>query len=175
MTEAIILTGNGRPTVRLERQLVEPASVVWHALTDREKLRSWFPCDVVVDGGLWKGGAAISFPFPPEIIEMTLAGEVLEVVEPSRLVYTWGEDILRFELTESGGGTRLLLFNELTASGAARNAAGWDECLDRLAHVSVKPDTWKVRFRHYQREFEPVLGPQDGPPAGYKGIEHLPG
>jgi uncharacterized protein YndB with AHSA1/START domain len=174
MTDATILTGSGRPTVRLERQLVDSPSVVWQALTNREQLRSWFPCDVVVDGGAWKVGAAISFPFPPDIIEMTLAGEVLEVVEPWRLAFTWGEDTLRFELSESEGGTLLVLYNELSASGAARNAAGWDECLDRLAHLAVKPDAWKVRFRQYQREFESVLGSQEGPPAGYKGIEHLP-
>jgi uncharacterized protein YndB with AHSA1/START domain len=174
MTDATIITSNGRPTVRLERHLVDSPPVVWHALTDPEQLRSWFPCDVVVEGGVWKVGAAITFPFPPDIIEMTLAGEVLEVVEPTRLAYTWGEDTLRFELGESKGGTLLVLYNELSASSAARNAAGWDDCLDRLAHLSAKPDAWKIRFGQYQRDFEPVLGPQDGPPAGYKGIEHLP-
>jgi uncharacterized protein YndB with AHSA1/START domain len=175
MTDAIILTGSGRPTVRLERQLADPPSEVWQSLIDREQLHSWFPCDVIVEGGVWSVGAAISFPFPPDIIEMTLAGEVLEVVEPSRLAYTWGDDILRFELSESGGASHLVLDNELTASGAARNAAGWDECLDRLEHLTVKPDAWNVRFRKYQQEFEPILGPQEGPPDGYKGIEHLPG
>jgi hypothetical protein len=105
---------------------------------------------------------------------MTLAGEVLEVVEALRLAFTWGEDTLRFELSESGGGTLLVLFNELSAPSAARNAAGWDDCLDRLAHLTVKSDAWKIRFRQYQSEFEPVLGPQEGPPAGYKGTEQLP-
>jgi uncharacterized protein YndB with AHSA1/START domain len=174
MTDAIILTTNDRPTLRIERQLLDPPSVVWSALTDREQLRSWFPSDVVVEGGVWKVGAAISFVFPPDIIEMTLTGEVLEVLEPSRLAYTWGEDILRFELSESRGGTKLVLYNVLSAPGAARNAAGWDECLDRLERLPVKPDAWKVRFGQYQREFEPVLGPQEGPPAGYKGTQHLP-
>jgi len=174
VTGATILTGNDRPTVRLERQLLDPPAVVWQALTNREQLRSWFPCDVIVEGGEWEVGAAISFPFPPEVIDMTLTGEVLEVVEPSRLAYTWGEDTLRFELSESEGGTFLILYNELSASGAARNAAGWDDCLDQLARLAVKSDAWKVRFRQYQSDFEPVLGPQEGPPAGYKGTEHLP-
>jgi uncharacterized protein YndB with AHSA1/START domain len=169
MTDATILTGDGRPIVRLERQLVDPPSVVWRALTERDQLRSWFPCDVIVAGGEWKVGAAISCPFPPETIDMTLIGEVLEVDEPTRLAFSWGTDVLRFELTESGGGTRLVLFNELDPSGASRNAAGWDDCLDKLVGHDVKPDAWKKHFDHYRGSFEPVLGPQEGPPAGYKG------
>ena len=164
MSDATLVVGEGRPTVRLERQLVDPPSIVWEALTDREQLRSWFPCDVVVEGGVWKAGAAISFPFPPDIIDITLTGVVLDVVEPWRLAYTWGEETLRFELSESGNGTLLVLYNELQASGAARNAAGWDDCLDRLAQVEVASNAWKVHFRQYEREFSPVLGPQEGPP-----------
>lgn len=173
MNDATILTANGRPTVRLERQLVDPPSVVWRALTNQEQLREWFPCEVIVEGGVWKVGAAISFPFPPDIIDMTLAGEVLEVDEPSRLAYTWGADVLRFELSESEGGTLLVLYNELSASGAARNAAGWDDCLDRLVGRDVTSDAWRTHFARYQRAFEPVLGPQEGPPDGYKGTDHL--
>jgi uncharacterized protein YndB with AHSA1/START domain len=44
------------------------------------------------------GGAAITFPFPPEVIDLTLKGEVLEVNEPNLLAFTWGEETLRFEL-----------------------------------------------------------------------------
>jgi uncharacterized protein YndB with AHSA1/START domain len=174
VSDATVVIGDGRPTVRLERQLSDPPSVVWKALTNREELRSWFPCDVVVEGGTWRVGAAISFPFPPEIIDMTLTGEVLEVVEPTRLAYTWGDDTLRFELSETGGGTLLVLYNELSPPNAARNAAGWDDCLDRLAHLTVESGAWKIHFGHYQREFEAVLGPQEGPPVGYKGTDHAP-
>jgi len=107
VTEATIVGEVDRPTIRLERQLVDPPSVVWRALTDREELRSWFPCDVIVTGGLWKLGAAISFLFPPEVMDMTLTGEVLAVDEPRALAFRWGEEILRFELTESNGGPAL--------------------------------------------------------------------
>jgi uncharacterized protein YndB with AHSA1/START domain len=169
MTEATILTEGSRPTVRLERHLVDPPPVVWRALTEREQLHAWFPCDVIVDGGQWVVGAAISFPFPVDVIDMTLTGEVLDVEEPSRLSFTWGSDVLRFELSESGSGTLLVLFNELAQTSAARNAAGWDDCLDRLVGLSVAADAWQVHFDRYRGEFEPVLGPQEGPPAGYKG------
>lgn len=82
MNDATLITDRARPAVRLERWLPDPPPIVWLALTDREQLRSWFPCDVIIEGSLWEVGAAITFPFPPEVIDMTLTGEVLEVDEP---------------------------------------------------------------------------------------------
>jgi uncharacterized protein YndB with AHSA1/START domain len=143
--------------------------VVWKAITERQQLRSWFPCDVVVSGEKWEVGAAITFVFPPEVIDMTLTGEVLAVDEPTNLTYTWGEEVLRFHLTAQDGGTLLVLINELPANAAARNAAGWELCLDHLAGLHPGPDRWRERFDTYATAFEPTLGPQEGPPAGYKG------
>jgi uncharacterized protein YndB with AHSA1/START domain len=171
MTDASLVTAGARPAVRLERHLADPPSVVWGALTEREQLRSWFPCDVVVSGGQWVVGAAISFPFPPEVIDMTLAGEVLEVDEPKVLAFSWGEESLRFELAPHGEGTWLVLTDELPPSAAARNAAGWEDCLDRLAGLDPVPDAWRSRFDRYSAAFEPALGQQEGPPPGYKGDE----
>jgi uncharacterized protein YndB with AHSA1/START domain len=169
MTGGTLLTDGARTAVRLERHLADPPTVVWHALTDREQLRAWFPCDVIVDGGSWEVGAAITFPFPPEVIDMTLSGEVIEVDEPNRLAFSWGEEILRFELAEENGGTRLVLIDELPPASAARNAAGWEVCLDRLAGEETGADAWRPRFEAYVAAFEPAIGPQDGPPDGYKG------
>lgn len=169
MTGATLLTDGARPAVRLERHLADPPAIVWRALTDRDELRAWFPCDVVVDGGRWEVGAQITFAFPAEVIEMTLAGTVLAVDEPSVLSFSWGEEILRFELAPQGGGTRLVLINELPPSNAARNAAGWDACLDRLLGLEPGPDDWQPRFAAYALAFEPAAGPQEGPPEGYKG------
>jgi uncharacterized protein YndB with AHSA1/START domain len=169
MTHATLITGGDRPAVRLERHLPDPPAVVWRAITEREQLRSWFPCDVIVDGDKWVVGAAISFSFPAEVIDLTLAGLVLAVEEPRLLVFTWGDDTLRFELGPENGGTCLVLVNELPPGTAARTAAGWEDCLDRLAGLGPAGDPWQVRFDVYCMEFEPVVGPQEGPPAGYKG------
>lgn len=166
---ATLVTDATRPAVRLERHLPDPPPVVWAAITDREELRAWFPCDVIVDGGRWRVGAAIAFVFPPEVIDMTLTGEVLEVDEPHRLAYTWGDEVLRFELAPEDGGTRLVLVDELPPAIAARSAAGWDACLDRLAGRGTAEDAWRPRFDAYRAAFTPVLGPQQGPPAGYRG------
>jgi uncharacterized protein YndB with AHSA1/START domain len=169
MTDATLITDGTRPAVRLERQLDDPPATVWNALTQREQLQSWFPCDVIVEGEQWVPGASITFPFPSNVIDMTLTGEVLEVDEARLLAFTWGDDTLRFELSPSGAGTVLVLINELAASSAARNAAGWDTCLDRLAGLEATPDAWQPRFRAYAARFEPWVGSQEGPPAGYKG------
>jgi uncharacterized protein YndB with AHSA1/START domain len=166
MTDATLLTDRARPAVRFERQLADPPQVVWRALTEREQLRFWFPCDVIVSGGRWEVGAAITFPHLRR--DITLTGEVLEVDEPNVLAFTWGEDTLRFELSAEDDGTRLVLIDELPPGWAARNAAGWEQCLDRLAGVEPGPDSWQPRFEHYSAVFEPALGPQEGPPAEHK-------
>jgi hypothetical protein len=77
--------------------------------------------------------------------------------------------VLRFELYPEGPGTRLVLIDQLQASAAARNAAGWEDCLDLLAGRPVDKDAWRRRFTAYAAAFEPAIGPQEGPPAGYKG------
>jgi uncharacterized protein YndB with AHSA1/START domain len=169
MTDATASTEGGRTSVRLERHLMDPPAIVWQALTDRDQLRTWFPCDVIVDGGRWFVGAGITFIFPPEVIDITLSGEVLDVEEPSRLAYRWGDEVLRFELSDEDGGTLLVLFDDLPPSFAARNAAGWDDCLDRLVGERAHASAWREHFNQYQRDFEPILGPQEGPPAEYKG------
>lgn len=166
MTDATVQVDGERPVIRFERHLVDPPEVVWQALTDREQLKRWFPCDIVTDD--WKVGAALTFEFregkwPP------LTGRVLECDEPRLLAYTWGEETLRFELTpEPSGGTQLILTDELDRGIAARNAAGWDECLDLLEGRSAQGGGWKPRFDHYVTAFEPVLGPQEGPPPGFE-------
>ncbi|HEY1775140.1 MAG TPA: SRPBCC domain-containing protein [Solirubrobacteraceae bacterium] len=169
MNKATLIIDGTRPAVRLERRLADPPAIVWQALTDGEQLRAWFPCDVVLEGGRWEVGAALTFPFPPELIDMTLSGEVLVVDEPHRLAFTWGEEVLRFELHAEDSGTRLVLIDELPAAFAARNAAGWEVCLDRLDGHQPAENAWRASFDAYSRAFEPTLGSQQGPPAEYKG------
>ncbi|HEV3172624.1 MAG TPA: ATPase, partial [Actinocrinis sp.] len=61
-----------------------------------------------------------------------------------------------------------VLIDEVAAGIAARNAAGWDLCLDRLAGHSPAEDAWRGLFARYRTAFEPELGPQEGPPAGFE-------
>lgn len=80
--------------------------------------------------------------------------------------FTWGSDAIGFELAPSAqGGTVFVLTEELDASHAARNAAGWEVCLDRLEGGDDN-EPWQARFDRYVADFEPVLGHQEGPPDG---------
>jgi uncharacterized protein YndB with AHSA1/START domain len=162
MQEATLGTGGSRPSLRFERRLARPPAAVWRALTDREALKAWFPCDIITDE--WKPGARLRFVFRngewPD-----LDGEVLEYEELHGLAFTWGPDTLRFELTEEPGGTRLVMTDELDPAHAARNAAGWDVCLERLVGRQPGDEMWTTRFDHYVDAFVPTLGPQEGPPG----------
>lgn len=167
MNDASLTTGGTQgAAIRLERVLADPPPVVWRALTEPDQLKAWFPCGVIVEGGQWEPGAALTFPFGSETDAMTLKGEVLEAREPDALTFTWGEETLRFTLTAQGTGTLLVLVDELAPSAAARNAAGWDACLDLLAGGTPDKDAWKPRFERYTDLFAPTLGEQEGPPAG---------
>ena len=164
MSDATLQLGGRRPVIRLERHLGAPPKEVWRAITDPEELKSWFPCQVAVEE--WKVGAALRFSFSQHDVA-DLRGTVLEVDEPRVLSFTWGDETLRIELTPaSDGGTHLVFTDELAPGIAARNAAGWDVCLDRLAGKAPDDAEWKPRFDHYVAAFKPALGPQEGPPGG---------
>ena len=69
-------------------------------------------------------------------------------------------DTISFELAPTTeGGTTFVLTEELNASHAARNAAGWDACLD-LLEMGVERQSWQNRFDGFRAEFEPMLGRQ---------------
>lgn len=165
MSEATLLKAGARPTLRFERHLPKPVDVVWRAVTDPAEMRMWFPTRIEIDE--WKVGARLTHHFDEHDIE-PLPGAVLEWEPLRRVVFTWGDDTIAIELASADdGGTTLVLMEELSANAAARNAAGWEACLDRLEDRAER-QPWKVRFEHYTAAFEPVLGHQDGPPEGYR-------
>ena len=178
--DATLKKDGTRYTVRFERQLAHLREKVWRVLTERELLKEWFPCDVI---GEWTVGAKLQFVFAEGEAENTeLSGEVLAVEPPRLLEYRWGESVLRCELIVQGDGCRLI-FSESFEDGsiAARNAAGWDLCLENMqvvladrAPAEFAMDAWRVSFNRYVEEFEPLAGPQQGPPETHPGNEAKP-
>ena len=146
------------------RHLARPVEDVWHAVTDPEAMRSWFPTRIVVDE--WRVGAPLTHVFEDMDID-PLPGTVLEWEPQHRVAFTWGTDTITFELRADGDGTRFVLTEELGANIAARNAAGWEICLERL-ETGTSSDAWQSRFDHYVSVFQPVLGPQDSAPDGHQ-------
>jgi uncharacterized protein YndB with AHSA1/START domain len=162
MTEATLISSGDKPVLRFERFLPRPVEEVWRAVTDPTELRTWFPTRMEIDR--WEAGATLTHHFDGQPYG-PLPGTVLECSKPHRLVFTWGEDTIGFELSAAEGGTAFVLTEELGSSRAARNAAGWEVCLERLVD-GVVGEAWSARFERYSASFEPLLGAQEGPPAG---------
>jgi uncharacterized protein YndB with AHSA1/START domain len=165
MTEASLLRAGARPVLRFERHLPRPIEDVWRAVTDPGEMRAWFPTRIEIDQ--WRAGATLTHFFDGHDID-PLPGIVLEWDPPHRVAFTWGTDTISFQLTPAPeGGTVFVLTEELGAGAAARNAAGWEACLDRLEHGAER-EPWQQRFDRYATQFEPLLGHQEGPPDGYR-------
>jgi uncharacterized protein YndB with AHSA1/START domain len=165
MTDATLLRAGARPILRFERHLPRPVEEVWHAVTDPAEMRAWFPTRIEI--AEWKAGAELTHHFDGHAIA-PLPGTVLDWDPPHRVRFTWGNDTIGFQLTPaSDGGTVFVLTEELGASAAARNAAGWESCLDRLEYGAER-EPWQHRFDRYAAQFEPLLGQQEGPPSGYQ-------
>ena len=125
---------------------------------------------MIVEGGRWEAGAAITFPFPPEVIDMTLSGTVLAVDEPKLLSFTWGDqETLRFELYPEGSGTRLVSSTSSRRAGRRGTRPAGRTASTGSAGLPADPGAWRRRFTAYSTAFEPEIGPQEGPPADFKG------
>lgn len=115
--------------LRFERFYPHPREEVWAALIEPERLAHWFPAAIV---GERRAGASLEFVFGGEE-GPSLAGQ-LRIFDPPRLLeYTWGTDVLRWELSAAPGGTALVFSTTVAQrSNAPRDATGWDGCLDNL-------------------------------------------
>jgi uncharacterized protein YndB with AHSA1/START domain len=163
--------GDGRWKVRFTRHLDHPVEKVWRAITEPEHLAAWFPGTME---GERRAGAPLTFHFPAPAEPM--AGEMVVFDPPRCMELRWGVDVLRFELSPAGAGTQLVVTDTLEELGkAARDAAGWHECLELLRHeVADEPrsfelgDVWTDVHPQYQARFGPdasTIGPPEGHPV----------
>ncbi|WP_225732460.1 MULTISPECIES: SRPBCC family protein [unclassified Nocardia] len=125
-----LVDDGGRWSLVFHRQFPQAPDSVWAALTEPDELREWAP--YTADRSL----AAVG----PVTLFMTdgteLPGEVSAAQSPTRLEFTWGGDLLRWELRASDTGTALTLTHRLPERGAAAMmAAGWHICLDVAAEL----------------------------------------
>jgi uncharacterized protein YndB with AHSA1/START domain len=128
MTETLSTIGD-RTALRIERRLAHPPEKVWRALTEPPQLRAWFPFDVQLEPA---EGATIRFLDRGDDTAPT-EGVITELDPPRLLAYTWGDDVLRWELRPAEDGS-LLIFTHTFAdrAGAASFAAGWEACLNAM-------------------------------------------
>ena len=150
------------------RQLAHPPDKVWRAVTEPEHLAAWFPHEVV---GERRAGARLRFV---SSAGDGFEGEMVVFDPPSVMEFTWGADRLRIELAPSDAGTLLTMIDTFDSVGkAARDSAGWHECLDRLAGEleGAAPPAWGDVWRQVHPIYVERFGPDAatiGPPEGYE-------
>jgi len=106
---------------------------VWRALTEADQLAAWAP--FVADRDLGRTGTATLTMVDGDKAE-DLPASVIHAEAPRLLEYSWADDLLRWELEPTGGGTRLTLFHTLEdQDGLPKAAAGWHLCLDVAARL----------------------------------------
>ena len=150
------------------RRLSHPPEKVWRAVTEPEHMKAWFPDEMV---GERRAGAPLRF------VQQSgdgFEGEMVVFEPPSVIELLWGVDRLRIEVRPDGDGTVLTLTDSFEELGkAARDAAGWHECLDRLVcHMAgEEPAKWGEPWRDLNAIYTERLGPEAstiGPPPGWE-------
>ncbi|MEU4594132.1 SRPBCC family protein [Micromonospora aurantiaca (nom. illeg.)] len=124
---------NDRWDLVFVRDLRHPPETVWAALTDPDQLAAWAP--FLADRDLGRTGDAVLSTVDGEQAHPAPA-RVLRADRPHLLEYTWGDDLLRWELAPTGDGTTLTLRHRVDRPDLApMTAAGWHLCLDVAAHL----------------------------------------
>jgi uncharacterized protein YndB with AHSA1/START domain len=132
-------------SVLVERDVIiaAPREVVWACWTDPDRLVRWMGKRAVVD---LRPGGELRIEYGNGAV---MAGSVLEVGAPERLVFSWGwedpaelvrpgESRVEVSLTEVAGGTRVRVRHlGLPPSEADGHAEGWDYFLGRLADAAA--------------------------------------
>jgi uncharacterized protein YndB with AHSA1/START domain len=164
---------DGRPALRFERILRQPPERVWRALVDPADLAHWHPTPMRrLEPEV---GGAVAFGSPPGVPEMP-DGAVTAYDPPRLLGYTWGDDLLRWELEPHEDGSRLVLVHAFDDRfKAARDGAGWHLCLDALAAAldgeparpgddgTGLPPRWRELNAAYEQRFG--IAPEDATPV----------
>lgn len=157
---------DGKEAVRYERVYPHATERVWRALIEPASIKAWFPTSIE---GLTEAAtekrthAKLTFKFEnddgPE-----QDGELRACDPPRLLEYTWGEEILRFELSEagpSGKHTKLVFTTTFSErSQAPRDATGWHLCLDNLGRSleGGKPQPAGEQFADLNAAYKEALG-----------------
>lgn len=119
---------DGRSTLVFTRDFRHSPEKVWQLLTRPEQHREWAPFES--DRNLSTVGAAKLIMIDRDV-EMKFDAYVSQSNEPFLLEYTWGTDLLRWELQGTDEGCRLTLQHTTgTKDWVPKVAAGWHICLD---------------------------------------------
>lgn len=169
---AQLYTVDGRAVLRFERRYAHPPAKVWRAITEPAHLAEWFPAEMEME---LRVGATIRFRFP-ESDGPAPGGTIRQVDPPHLFEFTWGGDVLRWELMPDGEGCLLRFTNTFDdRAGAGSFAAGWSGCLDALGSVlagAQAPQPSSERFvelhEAYVAAFDLAAGEARETPGGWE-------
>jgi uncharacterized protein YndB with AHSA1/START domain len=147
--EATGSTANA-PQFTITRIFDAPRETLWRAWTDPDLAATWWhprqvesPREFVrIDARV--GGTYEYKMIAPDASEYPTAGQYLEVVEPERLVFTWGSPgdsveespVITVDLADLGDGRTEMTFHLRGIAGSPGDDNvydGWSEALDILA------------------------------------------
>ena len=128
LAEVTVDRRDDRSALVFTREVGHRPDEVWSALTDPDRLREWAPytTDRDLDG---LGPATLIMVDRDTREEFATTVEIAD--RPSVLQYSWGDDVLRWELAPTDGGrTRLTLHHTVAGPDwVPKVAAGWQICL----------------------------------------------
>lgn len=132
------LTSDGRCVLVFERHIPHAVTKVWSAITELAHLRRWFAGILDYDRSILDFSAEATLKFVPraEYDQIETQTGLVEQFEPPRLLrYTWGPEILIWELEPTANGGCSLTFTNVfdDRDFAPHMAVGWHTGLDRLA------------------------------------------
>lgn len=156
--------------LRFQRDLPYSIDRVWQAITEPAGLAAWFPHPVELE--LRVGGKATFVNDPGFDIDEELiasSGEVIELDPKRRFAFTWGNDLLSFELSAHANGCRLVFTHRLPHRAAAiRTVSGWSVCLDAFEAALAGSDNdspgWRAYYDRYLEKYgdDGVVSHEDG-------------
>jgi uncharacterized protein YndB with AHSA1/START domain len=132
-------------TLVFVRELRHPPDKVWAALTEPAQLAEWSP--FTSDRDLGTPGDATLTMIDGDVTQ-DLPANVMRAERPTVLEYSWGDDLLRWELAPAGAGTELTLRHTIAdREFAPKAAAGWHLCLDVMEHLLDGEPVGPIRGR----------------------------
>ena len=145
-------------SARFERHLHHSVEEVWSWLTENEKLSKWF-IELSVDD--LREGGIIKFDMQNGSFEEM---KILELNMYSVLEYTWGEDIVRFELNSEPEACQLVLIEKINrvTDHTPRDLAGWHVCLEVIQAlmdgrtIDTRSEEWTKWYDRYVQELEEI-------------------
>jgi len=145
LADASVAGAGERWTLIFVRALPHPPEKVWAALTDPGRLDRWAPFAAARDLSR-TGETTLTMVDGPDRTD--LPATVLRAEAPALLEYTWGDDLLRWELTPADGGTRLTLRHTFAKrEEAPMFAAGWHLCVAVLTRLLAGDPVGVIRGR----------------------------